>query len=198
MRCNQRLPLAGFVLACALSCAITSANYQYTVTAAPATLAVGGTTVTLTGRSSTNLSGTNTVSLATLAVNSITVPPAADAVNDLYTLTVTITDPAVVGATGTFTITGDLAGPANATQSNLDNTYTNVTPASRTIGNDVFTISVGPLGVPDVFYQPATVNGPLGGLGARITSTPTSVPEPSALAMIGLAGLLMLRRRRAC
>jgi len=198
MRCNQLLSCAGFVLACALSCAISSANYQYNVSVTPTTLTVGGTTVSLAGHSSTNLSGTNTVSLASLAVNSITVPPAADAINDQYTLTVTITDPAVVGASGTFTITGDLAGPVNATQSNLDNTYTSVTPASRTIGNDVFTISVGPLGVPDVFYQPATVNGASGGLGARITATPTSVPEPSALAMMGLAGLLMLRRRRAC
>src|SRR5689334_7574637 len=131
MRLNHWLCCASFALAVALCSALASANYQYTVVVTPANLVVGGTTVSLTGRSSTNLSGTNTVSLATLAVNSITQPPATDAINDQYTMTVTITDPAVTGATGTFTITGNLAGPVNATQSNLDNTYTSVSPSLR-------------------------------------------------------------------
>src|SRR5256885_2076371 len=104
MRLNQLFCCASLTLV--LCSAMASANYQYTVVVTPSTLVVGGTTVSLTGRASTNLSGTNTVSLATLAVNSITQPPTTDAINDSYSMTVSITDPAVTGATGTFTITG--------------------------------------------------------------------------------------------
>lgn len=183
----------GFVLAFTGS---AQANYSYNVTVAPNLTSFGGTTVSLAGRAGVALQGTNTVSLATLVLNSLTPPSSTDTVTDFYTLTVQINDPSVTGASGNFTIRGELSGTANANSSNIDNTYLSVTPASQTIGNDIFSMSVGALGVPDFFYQPATVNGAEGGLGGKIIATPVSTPEPTSLAVCGIAGLLLLKRRR--
>jgi len=183
--------LIGLVLAFAGS---AKANYSYNVTVAPNLSSFGGTTVSLAGRAGVALQGTNTVSLATLVLNSLTPPSSSDTIADFYTLTVQINDPSTTGASGNFIIHGELSGTANANSSNIDNTYLSVTPASQTIGGDVFSMNVGALGVPDFFYQPATVNGAEGGLGGKIISTPT--PEPTSLAVCGIAGLLLLKRRR--
>lgn len=185
--------LMGLVLALAGN---AQANYSYNVTVVPNLSTFGGTTVSLAGRAGVALEGNNTVSLASLVLNSLTPPTSNDTVADFYTLTVQINDPSVTGASGNFIIRGELSGTANANSSNIDNTYLSVTPASQTIGNDIFTMSVGPTGVPDFFYQPATVNGAEGGLGGKILATPVSTPEPTSLAVCGIAGLLLLKRRR--
>lgn len=183
--------LMGLVLVLAGS---AQANYSYNVTVTPNLASFGQTTVSLAGRAGVALQGTNSVSLATLVLNSLTPPSSTDTVADFYTLTVQINDPSVTGASGNFTIRGELSGTANANSSNIDNTYLSVSPSSQTIGSDVFSMSVGTFGVPDFFYQPATVNGAEGGLGGKIIAT--STPEPTSLAVCGIAGLLLLKRRR--
>ena len=185
------------LLAAAVALAIggsARANYDYSVSATPASTTFGGTTVALAGRADTNLSGNNTVNFADLMVTSTTVAPATDTVNDAYTLRITITNPTGGATTGVFTVTGTLTGTANSTSSVIDNTYFTNTPATQTIGGTGFSINVGPMGLTNVFYQPATVNGAAGGLGGQILA---GVPEPASVALLGLGGLGLLAVARA-
>ena len=209
---GRGLLAAAFVLAMG---ATSRATYDFSTTVLEGTqpgqgvatqsMTSGGTTVTLTGRSGEILDGFNSVNLSDLSVTSTTAAPATDSINMNYTLQVQVANAGVTSglgaagvATGTFTVTGALMGTANSTSSNIDNTYFSVAPAAQQIGNGVFSLDVGPLGMPDVFYRPGTVNGANGGLGGRIHAAVAAVPEPSAgvLVAIGGAGLLGWFARR--
>jgi hypothetical protein len=193
----------GAALAVALALVAASdarANYDYSVTVTPVTYTVGGTTITLTGRTSNFLSGTNIVTLANITETSTTVSPATDTVNDRYTLDVVITNPSLSGTSGTFTVTGALTGSVNATSSTLENTYFTSAPASLTIGGQSFSFNVGLLNTtPSQYYGPPTVNGAIGALGGVIQGPGgPGVPEPRSLALLGMSviGALGLFARR--
>ncbi|SRR5579884_4128764 len=164
--------------------------------------------------------GTGTINLATnpggqivgdsniVAVNLTTASSAAgDAVdtftNKAYTLTLTLTDgPTQTTAQATFA--GHFDGTLSATNASIRNTFDGDTTKTLRIGNDFYTITIGPYTPPGaptasltgsisafVSVQPGPIPGP------PIPIPAEQAPEPSTLVLAALTlPLLGLARRR--
>jgi hypothetical protein len=145
--------------------------------------------------------GTSVVVASNLDVFSSAKPGKPDTFGALqgnYSLTVTLTDIAT-SSTGSLTFTGQLQGNFSNASANVTNTFTGPTTQAITIGNTVFTVTMG-------YYPPPGPPGSLnhGSIAATVAVAPgdhiARVPEPSTMALagigVGLAGLGAWRRRR--
>jgi hypothetical protein len=113
-----------------------------------------------------------------------------------YTLTLFILDDNS-GKSGTLSFTGELYGSFSSLSSSLKNTFLGDKTQTLVLGNDLYTVNIGPYLKPG----PPGSSAP-GGIGADATVTVTKLqqtPEPSALllACIGLplAGYQLRLRR---
>jgi hypothetical protein len=217
--------LASAAIAVALTGSRAQAAYTYSTNIVINSVTVGGTTTNTPGAGAQFVSaggttvnfqdiltpgtfltpGTLSANIANIGVGTLSSAPETFNIN--YTDTITITNPAVGGATGTFSVTGvlQLVGVQNsggATGGTVNNQYlppfiqgptTITSPAVFTVlfGNGVLNDLFGPPTILPVSNP--TTNG--GSLGAVINS---SVPEPTSMALIGigLTGLLGYSWRR--
>jgi hypothetical protein len=117
--------------------------------------------------------------------------------NKSYTLTLYLQDKDS-GKSGTLSFTGEFNGALTADSTNLTNTFTGATTQSLVLGNNVYTVTIGPYTSPG---PTGAVNS--GSIAARAevkVSPVIASPEPSSglLAMLGVVGcgLALVRRRR--
>jgi hypothetical protein len=116
--------------------------------------------------------------------------------NKTYTLSLFLQDKAS-GKGGTVSFTGEFNGSLTADSTNLTNTFTGATTASLVLGNNQYTVTIGPYTAPG---PTGAVN--YGSIAARAdvkVSPLISLPEPSSclLALLaGCYGLSFVRRRR--
>lgn len=110
-----------------------------------------------------------------------------------YSLNLTIQDTDSKAA-HTFTFNGRLNGSLTDSTSNIANTFVGPTTLQWTLGNHLYTVSIGPYVPPGA---PGTSNS--GSISARALVTVQTLPEPSSLLLSALGcGLVSLRcwRRR--
>jgi len=116
--------------------------------------------------------------------------------NTTYTLNLYLQDQAS-GQSGTLTFTGEFNGTLTAESSNIANTFVGATTQSLTLGNHLYTVTIGPFDPPG---PTGAVNS--GSISARAEVTVSTIfqlPEPSSgmLAFLGAScGLALIRRRR--
>lgn len=117
--------------------------------------------------------------------------------NKTYTLSLFLQDTAS-GKSGTVSFTGEFNGTLTAESTNLTNTFVGATTQSLVLGNNQYTVTIGPFSPPG---PPGAVN--YGSIAARAevkVSPVISSPEPSSclLALLGAGCRLMafVRRRR--
>jgi hypothetical protein len=102
-----------------------------------------------------------------------------------YTLSLFLMDQAS-GMSGTITFNGQFDGTMSALNSNITNTFTNAVTQSLVLGSNLYTATIGN-------YTPPGPTGSTnsGSISAhatvRVESLLTDVPEPSTLALAGLA-----------
>jgi len=200
-----------------------NADYTYSTSITINTVSGGGSSTKAAGLSTaTSTGGTSLqlqdilspgtfIPLAPLTANIgnvgiVPTSPTADSFTVTYTDVITITNPAVGGATGTLTVTGTLtatnvlrssSGAFSGTITNLYNPPFNVGPV--TIGGVPFIANFGTGQVNDLFGNP-TIGQPVGGIGAgNLGANINSIPEPASVVMLGLGLLgvagISLRRR---
>lgn len=117
--------------------------------------------------------------------------------NKIYTLSLYLQD-TVSGKSGTLSFTGELNGTLTADNSNISNKFLGQTTQSVVLGNNLYTVTIGPYTAPG---PTGAVNS--GSIAARAqvqVSTLFQLPEPSSclLAVVGALGSLAyvrLRRR---
>jgi hypothetical protein len=100
-----------------------------------------------------------------------------------YDLTLVITDAAALAAgspnpTGSLTFTGQLNGILSSKSAIIMNDFTNATTQSVQIGDNMYTVKIGPFAPPG---PPTAQNS--GSISALASVTVTEMPEPSTLAM---------------
>jgi hypothetical protein len=115
--------------------------------------------------------------------------------NKIYTLSLYLQDTAS-GKSGTLSFTGEFNGTLTADNSNITNTFLGQTMQSITLGDNLYTVTIGPYSAPG---PTGAVNS--GSIAARAqvqVSTIFHLPEPSSclLAVMGAAGSLALVRLR--
>jgi hypothetical protein len=133
--------------------------------------------------------GTGTINLATnpggtivgdsnvVAVNLATSSSATSDVpdtfsNKAYTLTLTLTD-GPSQATGQLNFAGHFDGTLSATSASIKNTFSGDTTKTLHLGNDLFTVSIGP------YTPPGAPNASLtGSISAFVSLVSGPVPEP--------------------
>jgi hypothetical protein len=116
--------------------------------------------------------------------------------NKTYTLTLFLQDKDS-GKSGTISFTGELNGTLTADSTKLTNTFMGDTTQSLVLGNNVYSVTIGP-------YTPPGPTGAVnsGSIAARAdvkVSPVIASPEPSSclLAVLGAGcGLAFVRRRR--
>jgi hypothetical protein len=117
-----------------------------------------------------------------------------------YTLSLTLTDKAS-GATGTLNFGGTLSGTFSASNANVGNTFTGPLSQTLTLGNNTYTVTIGPYSPPG---PPSASNA--GSIAAHVdvnggTIGNTQTPEPTTM-VLGCLGLSFLgaagwRKRKA-
>jgi hypothetical protein len=105
------------------------------------------------------------------------------------------------GQSTTLTFTGEINGTLTAMSSNLSNTFTGTKTQSVVLGNNKYTVSIGPYSPPGV---PGSANaGSIAAHASVLVAPIVSLPEPGTLALSGLGTFLLgatrwrIRRRRA-
>jgi hypothetical protein len=107
-----------------------------------------------------------------------------------YTLTLTLTDQAS-GASGSLDFTGALSGVLSASSAHVTNTFTGPTTQTLVLGDNRYTVTIGTYTAPG---PPGSANP--GSIGATAVVSIFQLPEPAAVALAALGGLLTLARRR--
>jgi hypothetical protein len=93
------------------------------------------------------------------------------------------------GQSTTLTFTGQLDGTVTASSSNLKNTFTGATTQSVVLGDNLYTVTIGPYSAPGI---PGSVNA--GSISAHATVLIQSInqlPEPGTLTLSGLGVFLL-------
>lgn len=156
-----------------------------------------GNELVLTGQpASPVLNYTNDINIQDVEIASPTTPP--NLINDTvpfsFTLSLVQTPglQASTAGTGSVSVTGSILITRSDVGGELSSLASLTIPA-LTIGNTQYTFS-------EPSYAPPTVNSAPNSVGAgnlAVLITPTIVPEPASAGLLGLVGLLGLRRRRA-
>jgi hypothetical protein len=121
------------------------------------------------------IAGDSTISVANLSTASSATAAAPDTFTAKpYSLTLSLTD-GPSQASGQLTFAGHLDGTLTATSAAIQNTFDGATTQSLKLGNDTFTVSIGPYSPPGA--PTATLTG---GISAFVTvnGAPVPVPEP--------------------
>ncbi len=118
--------------------------------------------------------------------------------NKTYQLNLYLQDQAS-GKSGTVTFTGEFNGTLTANSTIISNTFVGATTKTVTLGNNQYTVTIGPYAAPG---PTGAVNSGSIAARAEVTVSPVitgifQLPEPSssALAILGVWGLLLMRRR---
>jgi hypothetical protein len=143
-------------------------------------------------------SGTATVTAAKIAAVTAASGSNPDTFSgETYTLTLQLNDDPS-GKAGSLTFNGRLFGSLTATAANITTSFSSATQ-QLVLGNDLYTVSVGPL-VPPTTPNPTVVGTLFATVSAQPNdvSTPALAPEPTGLVLAGLGvtGILVARRMR--
>jgi hypothetical protein len=161
----------------------------------------GNGSVSFTNQPAQTASGNSDTVATNLKANSLADPATPDTLNNTgaYSLTLSLTDTAS-GQSGTLSFAGKLSGSFSKNSANITNAFTGPTTQTLFLGNDSYTVTIGPYSPPG---PPDSTN--LGSIAAHVdvsaigpSGNPS--PEPSAL-LLGLfglsgAGVFSWRKRR--
>jgi hypothetical protein len=121
------------------------------------------------------ITGNSTISVVNLSTSSAATNATPDTFTAKpYALTLSLTD-GPSQASGQLTFAGHLDGTLTATNAAIKNTFDGPTTQTLKLGNDTFTVSIGP------YTAPGAPNASLtGGISAFVTvnGAPIPVPEP--------------------
>jgi hypothetical protein len=154
--------------------------------------------ISLTDEGTKSATGTSNLVATNLQAHSTATTTHPDVfTNKPYTLNLTLQDQAS-GHSGTLAFTGEFNGTLTANSSNVSNTFTGPTTQTLTLGNHLYTVTIGPYAAPG---PTGAVNS--GSIAARAEVTVSTIfhtPEPNScvLALLGgvCATLVRCRRRR--
>lgn len=152
--------------------------------------------ISLTDGAMKSAAGTSNLVATNLQAHS-TAPPSQPDVftNKTYKLGLFLKDQAS-GQSGTISFTGEFNGTLTADSSNIKNTFVGPTTQTLTLGNHLYTVSIGPYGPPG---PTGAVNS--GSIAARAEVTVSTIfqtPEPTSgfLALVGGAFVPLVRTGR--
>jgi hypothetical protein len=178
-------------------------TYNWTPSAAEIIADNGGTgRIMLTNEPLGSAAGTTDIVATNIKVASTAAPGHPDVfMHAAYSLALTLTDGAS-HASGTLTFTGAFHGTISAKSSNLVNIFTDATTQSITLGNHIYTVTIGPFTPP---APPGATN--FGSISAnaevsvRGRGPDFGAAEPTTLWLAGLGlavlGLISWRNRQA-
>jgi hypothetical protein len=192
-------PLGGFacvlILLAAAEARADLIHWTYNWSASPANIfadSPGTGYIHLTDEPGNSAAGNSDIVATNLQVHSTATAAKPDAfTNKPYTLTLALTDQAS-SASGTLAFTGQLSGTATAGSANITNTFTGIGVQSLQLGDNVYTVTVGPYTPPG---PPNQSNS--GSIGAHALVVIHHLPEPSGLFLGGI-GLSLLALLRLC
>ncbi|MCI0459568.1 MAG: PEP-CTERM sorting domain-containing protein [Gemmataceae bacterium] len=155
--------------------------------------------ITLTNEAAGSAAGDSFIVATNLkTVSNATASNPAVFTDAMYSLTLTITDPALASDnTKAMTFTGKFDGTLTSKSAMISNTFTSPETQSVQIGTNVYTVKIGAFAPPG---PPTATNS--GSISALATVTVTEVPEPGTLALAGMCLSVCgagwwLRRQRA-
>lgn len=153
--------------------------------------------ITLTDESLKSAAGSSDIVATNIRVYS-TASPAKPATftHKGYTLTLFLLDEES-GKSGTMNFTGEFNGTVSKLSSRLDNTFTSSTTQELLLGNNLYTVTIGPYAPPG---PPSATNaGAVSAFAQVSVRNIQKTPEPSTLVLAGIAlpalGLVYLRKR---
>ena len=154
--------------------------------------------ISLTDEPTKSAAGTSNLVATNLQAHSTATTSHPDVfTNKTYTLSLSLQDKAS-GKSGTLAFTGEFNGTLTPNSSNIKNTFTGATTQTLTLGNHLYTVTIGPYAAPG---PTGAVNS--GSIAARAEVTVSTIfhtPEPNScvLALLGgvCAALVRPRRRR--
>lgn len=199
----MRLPIVRIAACLAallfLSQVEAKAGFTYTSVVTPGSTTTNSSTIGLTGTSSASILTSPT--FINLFDVSVTTTAAVGSSNDFFVnfsdvLSITNSPPPGTVDTKSITITGNLHFTRSDTGGEVSFLAVDSPSFTLAVDGQSYTVS-------NFSYAPPTVNSAAGSgnVSALITSSPTAVPEPASVAMLGMGvvfvGGLMARRRSA-
>ncbi|HEY7310164.1 MAG TPA: hypothetical protein VH643_12450 [Gemmataceae bacterium] len=152
--------------------------------------------ISLTDEATKSAAGTSNLVATNLQAHSTATTSHPDVfTNKTYTLSLSLQDQAS-GKSGTLAFTGEFNGTLTANSSNIKNTFTGATTQTLTLGDHLYTVTIGPYAAPG---PTGAVNS--GSIAARAEVTVSTIfhtPEPNScvLALLGGACAALVRPRR--
>lgn len=152
--------------------------------------------ISLTDEGTKSATGTSNLVAANLQAHSTATSSNPDVFTDkTYTLKLFLQDQ-TSGKSGTIAFTGEFNGTLTANSSNIKNTFTGPATQTLTLGNHLFTVTIGPYGAPG---PTGAINS--GSIAARAEVTVSTIfqtPEPTSgvLALLGSVCVAFVRPRR--